>query len=398
MARLLARERITRVAEKWFVAEPLFFAVWTMHQLVVDPRIRSIRVGHGRIEVSPRFVDRLDARGLETVMAFEAMRIVLKHPYARRKTRADLAYLASNVTLQEYLDTELPVPRARDVFGDGHDLQYFELYYAKLLETPAAALTGWGVAAAGDGDAGDGDGDAGPLAAYAHPASAGEENTELWGADDLVALAVDEKILAAAETDSWGTLAGRHRERILATLRPKLDYRAVLRQFRASVLSIHRRLTRMKPNRRYGFLYMGSRYDFTTRLLVAVDVSGSMGSDDVARGFSVVNRFFKYGVRSIDVIQFDAEVKGPALTFRRARRSIVVEGRGGTSFEPLVDYVDEHPEYDGLIVFTDGYAPVPRPPRNRHTRLLWLFTHEHTYEAMREGLRRIGRAAFLREG
>jgi predicted metal-dependent peptidase len=34
---------------------------------------------------------------------------------------------------------------------------------------------------------------------------------------------------------------------------------------------------------RYGDLYMGSHYDFTTRLLVAVDVSGSMGSDDLAR-------------------------------------------------------------------------------------------------------------------
>jgi len=398
MAKLLARERITRVAEKWFVAEPLFFAVWTMHVLVVDPRIRSLRVGHGRIEYNPLFVDRLDARSLEAVMSFEAMRIVLKHPYARRKSHAELAYLASNVTLQEYLETELPVPRARDVFGEGHDLQYFELYYALLLEEAPGALAALGVAASGEDDAGAGPSGTDPLTAYAGPASAGDENTELWGADDLVGMAVDEKIVAAGENDAWGTLAGRHRERILATLRPKLDYRAVLRQFRTSVLSVHRRLTRMKPNRRYGFLYMGSRYDFTTHLLVAVDVSGSMGSDDLARGFSVVNRFFKYGVRSIDVIQFDTEVKGPALELRRARHAIVVEGRGGTSFDPVVDYVDEHPEYDGVIVFTDGYAPVPRPPRNRHTRVLWLFTHESTYEAMREGLRRIGRAAFLREG
>ena len=171
-----------------------------------------------------------------------------------------------------------------------------------------------------------------------------------------------------------------------------------MRQFRASVLSTHRRLTRMKPNRRYGYLYMGSRYDFTTNLLVAVDVSGSMSSEDLARGFSVVNRFFTYGVRSIDVIQFDTEIKGEVVSLKRARREVVALGRGGTDFSPVIDYIDEHTDYDGVVVFTDGYAPVPRRPKNRRTKVLWLFTHEHTYEAQRDDLRPIGPAAFLREG
>ncbi len=397
MVKHSARERIKRVAEKWFVAEPLFFSVWTMHELVVNPRIDSLRVGRGRVEYNPAFVDALGLRELEEVLACEAMRIVLKHPYTRRKSHAELAYLASNVTLQEYLQTGLPLPRARDVFGDHgkeYDKQYFEFYYAKLLEDRGASDSG----ASGGAGAASASHAAGALSGYTDPEATGTENTSLWDADDLLAGAVNEKIITASETNQWGTMAGRLRERILAGLRPKLDYRAVLRQFRASVLSIHRRLTRMKPNRRYGYLYMGSRYDFTTKLLVAIDVSGSMGSDDLARGFSVVNRFFKYGVPSIDVIQFDTEIKGPLLSLKRAKREVVVEGRGGTDFSPVIDYVDEHPGYDGVIVFTDGYAPVPRRPRNRHTRVMWLFTHEHTYSEMREGLRRIGPAAFLRAG
>ncbi len=423
MARRSARDRIRQVVDKWYLVEPLFLSVWTMHHLEVNPRIESIRVGRGKVEYNPAFVDALGPHQLEAVLSFEAMRIVLKHPYARRKARSDLAYLASNVTLQEYLDTDLPVPRARDLFGSGeHDLRYFELYYAKLLEapdaTPAAAgvsgrtghptpeagnqIAGGAPVSAGEGAGGaaPADSDAGessPAEAYAQP-GAGEENTGLWGADELLASAVDEKIQAASDHDAWGTVAGRHRELILAALRPRLDYRAVLRHFRASVLSVHRRLTRMKPNRRYGFAYMGSRYDFTTRLLVAVDVSGSMGSEELAQGFSVVNRFFQYGVPQVDVIQFDTEIKGPVQSLKRARRRIVALGRGGTSFDPVIDYLDEHPGYDGLIIFTDGYAPVPRPPRGRRTRILWLFTHEHTYLEMKDGLRRIGRAAFLRAG
>jgi len=144
-------------------------------------------------------------------------------------------------------------------------------------------------------------------------------------------------------------------------------------------------------------LYLGSRYEFTTRLLFAVDVSGSMSSQDLARGFSVINRFFKYGVEIIDVIQFDTEIQGAPLTLKRARHTIEVTGRGGTSFARVIDFLDKHRDYDGAIIFTDGIAPVPPRPKNRHTRLLWLFDREETYKRQYAALRPLGRAAYLKE-
>ncbi len=398
---MLARDRMTRTVEKWFLVEPLLFVVWTAHDLVLNPRIRTFRVGHGRIEYNPSFIDALTHRELEDVLTFEALRIVLKHPYTRRQDHAAWAYAASNLTLQEYLETALPFPRARDVFGDEtYDRQYYEFYYHKLFERaqsnglPAADGTAGGLGVSSGETGGEAGGD--DLAAYADPSASGQQNTEAWGADEFQAEIIDDKIRTAYETRAWGTIAGRWRERILASLRPKLNYRAVLRQFRTSVLSVRRRLTRMKPNRRYGFLYMGSRYDFTTQLLVAVDVSGSMRNDDVARGFSVVNQFFTYGVTTIDVIQFDTEIQGRVMTLKRARQVIDIQGRGGTNFSPVIDYIDAHRGYDGLIVFTDGYAPVPRQPVNRRTRILWLFTNEASYQAMHQRLRPLGRAAFLK--
>ncbi len=390
---------MTQIVEKWFLVEPLLFAVWTAHKLVLNPRIRTIRVSHGRIEYNPLFIDGLVHHELDEVLTFEALRIVLKHPYTRRQDHVEWAYAASNITLQEYLETALPFPRAWDVFGDEtFDKQYYEFYYYKLFELaqPTGFLGADGAAAAGGAGTPTGEAGGSDLAAYADPSASGQQNTEGWGADELQTKIIDDQIRTAYETRSWGTIAGRWRERILASLRPKLNYRAVLRQFRTSVLSVHRRLTRMKPNRRYGFLYMGSRYDFTTQLLVAVDVSGSMRSEDVAQGFSVVNQFFTYGVASIDVIQFDTELQSLPMTLKRARRQIDVQGRGGTDFSPVIDFIDEHRGYDGLIVFTDGYAPVPRQPVNRRTRILWLFTNEASYHAMYPRLRDIGRAAFLK--
>lgn len=72
-------------------------------------------------------------------------------------------------------------------------------------------------------------------------------------------------------------------------------------------------------------------------------------------------------------------------------------GRGGTDFAPVMAYIDEHREYDGLVIFTDGYAGVPPAPQNKKTRVLWLFNSESNYQMMYKALGHIGRAAFLKE-
>lgn len=392
-----ARERIRRTVERWFLVEPLLFAVWTTHHLVVEPRIRTIRVRQGRIEYHPEFIHSLSPQHLEAVLRCEVVRILLKHPYQRRKEQAVLHYLASHITLQESLHTGLPLPHARDIFGSGEfDRQYLEFYYYKLLELLDQRQLSGLLAGPGSSLAGEGITAQASLATYANAVTSGEENTQDWGNQTLLAERIDAHIRSAQESNRWGTVAGLLRERILATLAPQLDYRAVLRQFRTSILTEQRVLTRMKPNRRYGFLYMGSRRDFSTRLLFAVDVSGSMGSADLARGFAVINRFFKYGLHSIDVIQFDTIIQGERLSLKRARHAITLLGRGGTSFAPVMQYIDTHRGYDGLIIFTDGYAPVPPRPKNRTTRILWLFNNEMSYRQMQQGLRSLGRSAYLK--
>ena len=365
------RQRVSAISQRWFLVEPLLFAVWTTHDLVMEPKIHSIRVGRGRIECNPAFLETLDPRNLETVMRCEAVRILLKHPYQRRKPDGALSYLASNLTLQEALQTDLPWPRAQEIFGTHqYDNQYFEFYYQLLQEKAFAASPG--------------------------DAAKGLENTRDWDADDLLGDRIDAQIRSAQHSASWGTVAGRLREQILANLNPQLDYRSILALFRKSVISTRRRLTRMKPSRRYGFQCMGSRYEFATRLLIAVDVSGSMDAKDLAHGFSVINRFFRYGVRSLDVICFDTQIQGQPLALSKARHRVEVTGRGGTDLGPVLDYIDEHREYDGLIVFTDGQAPIPRPPRNRGTRVLWLFNSEDMHRRYAAGLRAIGLSLYLK--
>ncbi|MCC9601071.1 VWA-like domain-containing protein [Stieleria sp. JC731] len=455
-ARLTARERITQVVETWFLTEPLLFAAWTIHDVQPQPHIETVRVARGKVEFNPMFILSLRRDQLREVLTFEAMRILLGHPYERRKPNPDLSYMASNLTVQECVRTNLPIPRAKDIFGsDEFSDQYFEFYYRELFERqqkdepdeqppeqredklqnndrdeastndssdPATDLTQASEDEANsdaeldlsqrdktndatDADSSSPESESGssdgtekgsvPLQRYADAEQVGTENAAQWDSDELLKDEINAAVREAAETSGWGSIGGSAKEQLLATLNPVMDYRGVLRLFRQNVLSVRRRLTRMKPSRRYGFAQMGSRYDVTTKLLFAVDVSGSMSRSDLQLGFSVVGKFFRYGVESVDVLWFDEELRSEAVTIRRARRQFEITGRGGTNFQPVMDYIDQHPNYDGLIIFTDGYAPVPQKPQNARTKVLWLFRDEHTYQKMNAALKGFGKSAYI---
>ncbi|MEN8218337.1 MAG: VWA-like domain-containing protein [Pseudomonadota bacterium] len=383
---MTTKQRISNIIEKWYLIDPLFFAVWTTHELSNNPNIQNIRVGRGQIEYNPTFIEALDNQTLYQVLRFEAMRIILKHPYLRRKENQIVAYTASNITIQEYLQTSLNFPYAKQIFQtDEYDKKYFEFYYYKLLEQQDSM---------GQQDKGE---QSGAQEQYTDPETSGIENTESWDADEYYNNQINDKIESALENNTWGTVPSDIQELILATLKPKINYREILRSFRASIISVNRVLTRMKPSRRYGFLYLGSRRDFCTKLLFAVDVSGSVTNQDIRKAFSIINQLFKYGIERIDVLQFDSEIKGKPLTLKKAKYKIKAIGRGGTYFQPVIDYIDKNKEYDGLIIFTDGWAPIPTAPKNKRTRILWLFNNEHNYRRMKDNLKPIGGSTFIKE-
>ena len=154
-------------------------------------------------------------------------------------------------------------------------------------------------------------------------------------------------------------------------------------------------LTRMRPNRRTEFENLGSLYKLKTRYLCAVDVSGSIESSDLERFFSTINRFFKYGVDRIEVITCDTQVTD-VIEFKKARQLITVCGGGGTNFQPVINYMEDHKEYDGLIFFTDGAGPVPEIHRKTIIpRILWFLKGEGEYNQSKEWMESMGRVCFF---
>jgi predicted metal-dependent peptidase len=222
------------------------------------------------------------------------------------------------------------------------------------------------------------------------------EYTDLWEEDPFQSRMITDIVQSSSQ---WGSLPGDMVELIKKAAEGKIDYRGVLRMFRSSILSQKRHLTRMRPSRRFGFEQMGSRYEFTTRLLVAIDTSGSVGSNGLARYFRILTTFFKYGIQEIDVLMFDTMVQGKLMTLTEAKKNkqtFEVKGRGGTNFQVPIDYVTAHPDYDGLIILTDGEAPVPKVPALLRAKILWVIDNaESFYKRHYEDFRKTGRVCWM---
>ena len=370
-------ERIKTISQDWFLTEPLIFAVLCTHAIKRNDNMGcDMRCGKGVIEYNPERLEHFDDSQLALRLKAEVVRIILKHPYQRQpyNPRRDVMRLSSDLTLCDNLEgmdtVGLEPPRVFDIPRDQAFEQYYSLMAGQVMQLEQET----------DGDGipinmpADGQGDGkGELTDSLLNADAG---ASLWEEDELMTEKVNHEIETAQRCNQWGSLGGDLKALIESTLVSKQNFRAILSQFRASILSTKRHLTRMRPNRRYGWDAMGSQYAYSTRLLVAVDVSGSVPDEDIRKFLAVINRFFKQGIESIEIIEFDSDITtDKPLQLKQAANSIRVIGRGGTNFQPAIDFYYEHEEYDGLVFLTDGYAATPKlPDDKRHKPLAWILT------------------------
>lgn len=387
-ARNDARERITKIAEDWFLREPLLFSVYCTHKLTENSKIKvPFRCGNMKIEFNPSIIAEKSDSQLYDLMKIEVIRILLKHPYQRLPACPNFVVLAiaSDITIQDST-----VKSSADFFSDSRTKLYspadfelpgglcFEEYYAKLLENLKEQLKSFSEMMLSM-DEGNSDGESQMSDDDYESFLMSYQVAELWEENDEAVETINTEIERAQLSNSWGSIGGDLQQLIEASLIIQMDYRRMLSMFRATILSSKRKLTRMKPNRRYGFAYMGSQNDFTTGLLVAVDTSGSITDSALQQFFSIINRFFKYGIKTIDVIQFDAELQEEVLSLKKAKKQVKITGRGGTDFQPAIDYFEQHPMYDGLIVFTDGDAAIPTLHRYAEP-ILWVMTNRSDYD------------------
>lgn len=418
-------EVIQSTVDKWFLSEPLLFAVYCGHQLVENKKMKcSMRSGHRKIEYNPDILSKLRDIHISELLRREVIRIILKHPYERQPINPvpDILYLASNVTIFQNTGTYVfPCLHEGMELPDGKSFEeYYNLLLHKLQDldyTNSENVNSSRECSSGLPDSKNGKSDAdcdssgkktksgfndeesidkpedkeeseshgeSPKQQCAdtktQPGKSnindvvkndnGADATELWEEDGVQIEYINKCIEEAMLSGQWGSMGGNIKELIKASTIRAENIRRKMDMFRTSIISTNRRLTRMRPSRRYGWTQMGVLHPYTSRLLVAVDTSCSVNKKDLIRFFGVINSFFTYGIPFIDVLQFDAVVHLPLLSLHKVANKIELRGRGGTNFQAPVDFFIQHKEYDGMIVFTDGDAPFPDVPP--HKKVLWV--------------------------
>ena len=387
------RERITRILERWFISEPALFQVLCTHSIEENASMPCpVRSGARKVEYNPDFVKEMSDEALDQALRTEAIRILLKHPYQRKPDACSQQAISvgSNLTIGDnYQFGSLRMEQPGDYdLPTGREYEWYSRRIQELLP-PEADGDGNGAGNGNDtrGQGGDGDPRTDRLSDNADKNSA---LSELWDEDDLAVVMIDGII---ENTKDWGSLAGNFAEQLKASAKARINWRNVLSGFRASILSTKRKLTRMRPNRRTGFDNMGSIRRFDTKVLVAVDVSGSISSSDLSYFYGVVNSAFRYGFTAVDVIQFDAGVR-VVQSLKKVLRDVIAVGRGGTSFQEPIDYANEN-GYNGLVILTDGYAPQPVLPDNMRCKLVWVCNNRDSYESSHGWMEKTGRVCTM---
>lgn len=171
-----------------------------------------------------------------------------------------------------------------------------------------------------------------------------------------------------AGSSGRGTMAGAWQELVETWKEPKLDPRRLLQKALArhtqNLIAGSGKFTYRRPSRRQnpsGLLRPRS-FQPVPRILVIIDTSGSMGSDEMRLGVGLVSKCInglrlRDGVRVIagdTYAHWDDQVFDP--------RKVQLVGRGGTDMRALIVHAAEKPARERpelIVVVTDGETPWP---------------------------------------
>lgn len=223
--------------------------------------------------------------------------------------------------------------------------------------------------------------------------------TGLWGEDVILSQRIESYVVEAIQQKSWGTTPHDIVQQIEIEYKKNYpDCKRILKYLNAKIKQTNRVLTRTKPSRRFGFSQMGSIYKpRPSKLLVFIDSSGSIAPKLLKKFLLTIKSIFSRTIKEIDMFFFDTELKSkePIKTKVYNIHKIDVIGRGGTNFECIFEFIKKNQnKYDGILVFTDGYAPEVNLKYKLRTKLCWII---YDNEGVQPWMKKIGLCSIMQK-
>ena len=345
----------------------------------------ALHQGHlVKLVVNPTFWESLSAEHRYGLIKHEVLHLVLRHltmlpAYANRP----VFNIAADLVVNQYISpaqlpegaitlaTFKPLEESHHFFLE--PAQGVGYYYHQLLELLQNVAAGQGSGAV-----------FATLETWLQQTCEGAQKHRYWGefaALDSSALRIIEQFVKNAtrqalrrvQPNQRGHLPGGLLQELEAAIAdpPGVNWRRVLRLFASSSNSTFLKSTIRRPSKRYGVV-PGIQLRRHHELVVAIDTSGSVSTEDLGRFLQEIHHIWRQGAR-ITVVECDTVIQR-TYPYRGILPQLVV-GRGGTLFDaPLAWANAQRP--DAVIYFTDGQAPAPQVAARMP--VLWVITTNGT--------------------
>jgi predicted metal-dependent peptidase len=155
-------------------------------------------------------------------------------------------------------------------------------------------------------------------------------------------------------------------ERLLDIQPPKFNWRQYLKRFVGTSTKSWTNKTKRKQSSRFDEA-PGQREKEYSHILVAVDTSASVSTEELKEFLNEITHMYKTG-HDVQIVLADTKIN-KQFKFN-PRNDFEIVGRGGTDFNEVCDlYMANRRKYSCLIYVTDGECC---PPRNYGGNILWV--------------------------
>ena len=412
----MEEEIFQNIVMSWFYTHPVFFKLFCLYSLRQNFEIPcAFRSGDKVIEYNPEIVEKETQTNLQRELLIEFERIILRHPFRRPEEEINfdktLWFEASTMTITQ-----------KNVLAYGLEPnRNIEYYYYKLKEineeksendedSDSDNNSGSGISNGADFKSEEMSGFYCPSLEendffdseeksvveeerQEEELEIAEAGSELWTCDDESREQEIQTFIKENSQMGWGNMPGNFNGLLIESLKAKIPSCINLLEYFKNLRNRgDRTCTRMRPNRRFGYAQMGSKTKpVPGKILIGVDVSGSISNKSLSAFYGAIKNVFDRSIKHIDVFQFDTELKGEKpLPFKKSG-SIKISGRGGTDFQPIFEYAKKNQnQYDGLIIFSDGFAAEVKVPSSFRMKVLWVLDSAEGYEKLSARLKKTG--------
>ncbi len=390
---MIAKDKVIKARAGLVLDEPFFGSLILRLKVKEDPSCKTMWVDGKSFGYNPGFVDSLSMDKLKGCLCHEVMHLALSH-HTRRGNREQKNWnAAGDYAINGLIKDKFSLPD-KYLFDPKFSALSAEAIYSQLPDQENESKgkseqgTSQGSPPKGGGGQDDSAADSKPEKGEgkendSDPGGCGEirdadtgDSETLVNEADLSRSEAEWKVAvsqAAQQAKTFGKLPIGFDRVIDDIINPRIDWRALLRQFMDTLVKTD--YSWVHPNRRHiaAGLYLPSCRDSEVgTMVIGVDTSGSVSQKMLSQVAAEISSIINDIQADCHVVYCDSKVQNTEY-FAPGDSISKLDAKGGgrTNFSPVFEWIEkENIEPSCLIYFTDLYGSFPATPPDYP--VLWI--------------------------